>query len=118
MVRVKRGNVARKKKRKLYKRTKGFRGKLKNVFRAAHQADMKAKSHATRHRKEKKRTFRRLWIARLAAAAKLLGTSYSKLINFLNKANIKINRKILSQLAATDMPTFSKIVEKIKGPQT
>ncbi|MBU0687797.1 MAG: 50S ribosomal protein L20 [Candidatus Margulisbacteria bacterium] len=114
MVRVKRGNVARKRKKKLFKSNKGYRGTLKNVFRAAKQADTKAKTHATRHRKEKKRTFRGLWIARISAAAKMQGISYSQLIGKLKKANIRLDRKILADIAATDMPTFAKLVEKVK----
>ena len=114
MVRVKRGNVARKRKKKLFKRTKGFRGSLGRVLRIAHQADLKAKKHATRHRKEKKRIFRGLWIARISAAAKSLGTSYSRFIGGLKKANIKLDRKILADLAATDPKTFAKILEQAK----
>lgn len=115
MVRVKRGNVARKRKKKLFKRTKGFRGSLGRVLRSANQADLKAKKHATRHRREKKRTFRGLWITRISAAAKSLGISYSKLMGAFKKANIKLDRKTLSNLAATDMPTFTKLVEKVKS---
>ncbi|MFA4858880.1 MAG: 50S ribosomal protein L20 [Candidatus Margulisiibacteriota bacterium] len=114
MVRVKRGFVARRKKKKLYKKNKGFRGTLKNVFRAAHQAQLKAGTHATRHRKLKKRTFRALWIARLSAAAKMLGTSYSKMMGAIKKANINLNRKMLSEIAATDMAAFKKIFEGLK----
>jgi large subunit ribosomal protein L20 len=114
MVRVKRGFVARRKKKKLYKKNKGFRGTLKNVFRAAHQARLKAGTHATRHRKEKKRTFRALWVARLSAAAKILGTSYSKLMGALKKAHINLNRKMLSEIAVSDMASFKKIFEGLK----
>lgn len=115
MVRVKRGNVARKKRKKLLKRAKGFRGSLRRLYTAAKQAVYHAKRYATRDRKTKKREFRYLWNARISAAAKSAGTSYSKLINSLKKNNILLNRKMLSELAISDNKVFLKIVDMVKG---
>ena len=114
MVRVKRGNVARKRRKKVFKRAKGFRGALKRVWRPAKQAVMKAMSHATRHRRAKKRDFRRLWTIRINAAARTFGLSYSKLIGGLKKAKIVLDRKQLADLAVNDIKVFGKIVELIK----
>jgi large subunit ribosomal protein L20 len=115
MVRVKRGNVARKKRKKVLKRAKGFRGSLHKLFRPAKQAVVKALLYSTRDRKVRKREFRYLWIARINAAVKPLGLSYSRLINGLKKANVVINRKMLAELALCDTKAFSKIVELAKG---
>lgn len=114
MVRVKRGFVARHRRKKVIKRAKGFRITLRTQFRRAKQAVYKAMSHATRHRKTKKRDMRRLWNVRINAAARSLGIKYSELISKLKKANIQLNRKILADLAVNDFPAFEKIVETIK----
>ncbi|BAQ64982.1 50S ribosomal protein L20 [Geminocystis sp. NIES-3709] len=111
MTRVKRGNVARKRRNKILKLAKGFRGSHSKLFRTANQQVMKALRNAYRDRRKKKRDFRRLWIARINAAARLQGISYSQLINKLDKANIVLNRKILAQLAIQDADAFQKVVE-------
>ena len=110
MARVKRGNVARKRRNKILSLAKGFRGGNKNLFRTANQRVMKALCNAYRDRRRRKRDFRRLWIARINAAARLNKTTYSKLMNNLKLANIKINRKMLAQLAINDPKCFEKIV--------
>ncbi len=111
MTRVKRGNVARKRRKKILKLAKGFRGSHSKLFRTANQQVMKALRNAYRDRRKKKRDFRRLWITRINAAARLQGISYSQLINKLDKANISLNRKMLAQLAVQDIEAFNKVVE-------
>lgn len=111
MTRVKRGNVARKRRNKILKLAKGFRGSHSTLFRTANQQVMKALRNAYRDRKKRKRDFRRLWIVRINAAAHLHGVSYSQLMGSLKKANVQINRKMLAQLAVIDPDSFSKVVE-------
>jgi large subunit ribosomal protein L20 len=111
MTRVKRGNVARKRRKKILKLAKGFRGSHSKLFRTANQQVMKALRNAYRDRRKKKRDFRRLWITRINAAARIHGISYSQLINKLDKANIALNRKVLAQLAIQDAEAFQKVVE-------
>ena len=111
MTRVKRGNVARKRRKKILKLAKGFRGSHSKLFRTANQQVMKALRNAYRDRRKKKRDFRRLWITRINAAARSHGISYSQLINKLGKANINLNRKVLAQLAIQDAEAFQKVVE-------
>jgi large subunit ribosomal protein L20 len=111
MTRVKRGNVARKRRKKILKLAKGFRGSHSTLFRTANQQVMKALRNAYRDRRKKKRDFRGLWIARINAAARSQGMNYSQLINKLKKANIQLNRKMLSQIAVKDPATFLRIVE-------
>ncbi|MGD1906514.1 MAG: 50S ribosomal protein L20 [Leptolyngbyaceae cyanobacterium] len=111
MARVKRGNVARKRRKKVLKLAKGFRGSHSKLFRTANQQVMKALRYAYRDRRNRKRDFRRLWITRINAAARQEGLSYSKLIGQLKKANIDINRKMLAQMAILDPAGFSKVVE-------
>jgi large subunit ribosomal protein L20 len=111
MARVKRGNVARKRRKKILKLAKGFRGSHSRLFRTANQQVMKALRNSYRDRRNRKRDFRRLWIARINAAARQHGMSYSKLMGGLKKADVQINRKMLSQLAILDPAGFSKIVE-------
>lgn len=115
MPRVKRGNVARKRRKKILKLAKGFRGSHSKLFRTANQQVMKALRNAYRDRRKKKRDFRRLWIVRVNAAARMNGLSYSKLTNQLKKANIDINRKMLAELAVVDPQAFAKVVEVAKG---
>lgn len=110
MTRVKRGNVARKRRKKVLKLAKGFRGSHSRLFKIANQQVMKALRNAYRDRRKRKRDFRRLWIARINAATRQHGLSYSKFMGQLKRANIDINRKMLAQLAATDPDSFSKIV--------
>lgn len=114
MARVKRGNVARKRRKKILKMAKGYRGSHSKLFRTANQQVMKALRNAYRDRRRRKRDFRRLWIARINAAARLNGMSYSKLIGGLKKAEIALNRKMLAQLAVLDPETFAKVVEAAK----
>ncbi|NET11151.1 MAG: 50S ribosomal protein L20 [Merismopedia sp. SIO2A8] len=111
MPRVKRGNVARKRRKKILKLAKGFRGSHSKLFRTANQQVMKALRYAYRDRRNRKRDFRRLWITRINAAARLNGVSYSKLIGQLKVANIEINRKMLAQMAVLDPDGFAKVVE-------
>ncbi|WP_299485308.1 50S ribosomal protein L20 [Acaryochloris sp. IP29b_bin.137] len=113
MTRVKRGNVARKRRKKILKLAKGFRGSHSRLFRIANQQVMKALRNAYRDRRKRKRDFRRLWIARINAATRQHGVSYSQFMGQLKRANIQLNRKMLAQLAATDPDSFSKIVELV-----
>ena len=115
MARVKRGNVARKRRNKILRLAKGFRGGNGTLFRTANQRVMKALCNAYRDRRRRKRDFRRLWIARINAAARLNGLSYSKFMGSLKKAHVIINRKILAQLAVTDPQTFTNIAVNSKG---
>jgi|SRR5215510_9647625 large subunit ribosomal protein L20 len=115
MPRVKRGVTARARHKKILALAKGFRGRRKNVFRIAKQAVMKAGQYAYRDRRAKKREFRRLWIARINAAARELGLSYSKFMNGMKKAQIDIDRKVLADLAVNDPAAFGSIVEKVKA---
>jgi large subunit ribosomal protein L20 len=109
-MRVKRGNVARKRRKKVLKLAKGFRGSHSRLFKIANQQVMKALRNAYRDRRKRKRDFRRLWIARINAAARQNGLSYSQLIGQMKKADVQINRKMLAQIAATDPDTFAKVV--------
>lgn len=115
MPRVKRGVVARASHKKVLKKAKGYRGARSRVFRVAEQAVTKAGQYAYRDRKTKKRMFRRLWIARINAAARECGMSYSRLMEGLKKAEIDIDRKMLADLAIADAPAFSAIVDKAKA---
>ena len=114
MARVKRGNVARKRRNKILSLAKGFRGGNKNLFRTANQRVMKALCNAYRDRRRRKRDFRRLWIARINASARVNGTTYSKLMNNLKTSDIRINRKMLAQLALNEPKCFEKIVTSAK----
>ena len=114
MTRVKRGNVARKRRKKILKANKGYRGSLSKLFRPAHQAYLHAGNNAYRDRRLKKREFRRLWIARLNAALELNDLSYSKFIGLCKKKNIELNRKVLADLAMNNPEAFKAIVDKIK----
>ena len=111
MSRTKRGVVTKAKHKKVLKKVKGQFGRRKNTIRVARQAMEKAMQYAYRDRKTKKRNFRSLWIARINAASKNLDVSYSVLINAMSKKDIKINRKILSDIAIEDPSTFKKVVE-------
>ena len=115
MPRVKRGVTARARHKKILALAKGFRGRRKNVYRVAKQAVMKAGQYAYRDRRTKKRVFRRLWIARINAAARQNGISYSKFINGLKKASVEIDRKILADIAVFDKLAFTALVEKAKA---
>lgn len=115
MPRVKRGVTARARHKKILALAKGYRGRRKNVYRIAKQAVMKAGQYAYRDRRQRKRQFRTLWIARINAAARELGLSYSKFMNGVRKAAIEIDRKVLADLAVFDKPAFAKIVEQAKA---
>ncbi len=115
MSRVKRGNVARKRRKKILKLAKGFRGSHSKLFRTANQQVMKALRNAYRDRRKRKRDFRRLWITRINAAARMNGMSYSKLTHQLKKAEVGLNRKMLAQLAMVDPDAFAKVVEAAKS---
>ncbi|HBQ44438.1 MAG TPA: 50S ribosomal protein L20 [Thiomicrospira sp.] len=115
MARVKRGVVARRRHNKVLKQAKGYYGARRKVFRVAKQAVIKAGQYAYRDRRVKKRIFRRLWIARINAAARLNGLTYSRFISGLNKAGIQVDRKVLSDVAIHDAAAFSAIVEKAKA---
>ena len=115
MPRVKRGVTAHARHKKILALAKGFRGRRKNVFRIAKQAVMKAGQYAYRDRRTRKRVFRRLWIARINAASRELGVTYSKFMAGLKKANIDIDRKVLADMAVNDPAAFGSIVEKVKA---
>ena len=115
MPRVKRGTTARARHKTVLAQAVGFTRRRKNVFRVAKEAVMKAGQYAYRDRRNKKRTFRALWIARINAAVREHGLSYSVFINGLNKAEIGLDRKILADMAVLDKPGFAAVVEKVKA---
>ena len=115
MPRVTRGVTARARHKKILALAKGFRGRRKNVYRVAKQAVMKAGQYAYRDRRNKKRTFRALWITRINAAVRELGMSYSTFMAGLKRANIDIDRKVLADLAVTDKAAFDKIAGQVKA---
>ncbi|MDJ0724007.1 MAG: 50S ribosomal protein L20 [Prochloraceae cyanobacterium] len=117
MTRVKRGNVARKRRKKILKLAKGFRGSHSKLFRTANQQVMKALRNAYRDRRKRKRDFRRLWITRINAAARAEGISYSQLAGKLKKAKIELNRKMLAQIAIIDPEAFKKVVDIAKAAE-
>jgi len=110
MARVKRGNIARKRRKKILQLAKGYRGAHSRLFRIANQQVMKALRYSYIGRKQKKRVFRKLWITRINAASRLNGLSYSRLIHNFKKSNIELNRKMLSQIAVLDIPTFNQLI--------
>ena len=115
MSRVKRGVTARARHKKVLALAKGFRGRRGNVYRIAKQAVMKAGKYAYRDRRTKKRVFRQLWIARINAAARANGLTYSQFINGLNKAEIALDRKVLADIAVHDAAAFASIVTQVKA---
>jgi large subunit ribosomal protein L20 len=110
MVRVKRGNVARKRRKKVLALASGYRGAHSVLFRVANQQVMKALRYSYVGRKQKKRIFRRIWISRINSASRISGMNYSQLIHKLKKSNIDLNRKILSQIAVLDASTFKYLI--------
>ena len=114
MVRVKRGNVARKRRKKILSLASGYKGAHSILFRIANQQVMKALRYSYIGRKQKKRLFRRIWITRINAASRLNGVSYSQLIYKFKKSNIDLNRKMLSQIAIIDTSTFKSLIEVVK----
>jgi len=115
MPRVKRGVTARARHKKIIAQAKGFRGRRGNVYRIAKEAVMKAGQYAYRDRRQRKRQFRALWIARINAAARELGMTYSVFMNGLKKAAIEVDRKVLADIAVFDKAAFAKIVEQAKA---
>jgi large subunit ribosomal protein L20 len=115
-MRVKRGYKARRRRKKILKLAKGFRGGRSKLFRTAADAVDKALMYAYRDRRVRKRDFRRLWIARINAAAKMNNISYSKLIHGLKLANVEIDRKVLADLAISDPSAFTKIADLASQP--
>ena len=116
MARVKRGMMAHKRHKKLLNKAKGFQGSRSRRYAVAKQSVMKALSYAFRDRRARKRDFRRLWIIRINAAARMCGVSYSRLINALQNAGIVIDRKMLADLAVHDMAAFRQIAERALTP--
>ena len=109
MVRIKRGNVARKRRKKILQLAESYRGAHSRLFRVSNQQVMKALRYSYVGRKQKKRIFRRIWIMRINAASRVSGLSYSRLIHNFKKSNIDLNRKILAQIAILDSTTFNKL---------
>lgn len=114
MARVKGGVTSRRRHKKILKLAKGYFGGKHRLFRPANEQVLKSLAYAYRDRKAKKRDFRKLWIARINAAARINGMSYSKLINGLKQAGVEINRKMLADLAISDEKAFGKLVEVAK----
>ena len=115
MPRVKTGVTAHRRHKKILKLAKGYRGARSKQFKKANEVVMKALFYARRDRRAKKGEFRRLWIARINAAARINGLSYSKLINGLTKAGVEVNRKMLADLAVNDLAAFNQLVETAKA---
>nr|QCI06227.1 ribosomal protein L20 [Dicranema revolutum] len=113
MTRVKRGNVARKRRKNLLKLAKGFRGSNSSLFRTAKQKVLKSLRYSYIGRKQKKRNYRNLWIIRINAAVRPFNITYSEFIAYLKKSNIALNRKMLSQIAIYDAETFKLLVKHI-----
>ena len=111
MVRVKRGNVAKKRRKKILSMANGYKGANSLLFRIANQQVMKALKYSYIGRKQKKRVFRQIWISRINVASRINGLSYSKAINKLKKLKIDLNRKMLSQIAILDNSTFKYLIE-------
>ena len=111
MPRVTKSVTARAKHKKILSATKGHYGARSRLYKTAKQSNIKSMQYAFRDRKNKKRAFRALWVARINAGSRELSITYSHLINSLNQKNILLNRKILSELAVSDNPTFKKVVE-------
>jgi large subunit ribosomal protein L20 len=115
MPRIKRGVTAHARHKKVLAAAKGYRGRRKNVFRVANEAVMKAGQYAYRDRRQRKRQFRALWIARINAAARQHGLTYSVFMNGLNRAEIALDRKVLSDIAIFDKDAFAGIVDQVKA---
>ena len=114
MARVKGAMMTRKRRKKVLKLAKGYYGAKSRHFKMAKQAVMKSGNYAYIGRKHRKRDFRRLWITRISAACRANGTNYSTFMNGLKKANITLNRKMLSEIASADPAAFTQLVEKVK----
>ena len=114
MTRVKRGTVKNRRHKKVLKEARGYTGSKSRTFKSAKQQVMKSMSYSYRDRKNNKRNFRRLWITRINAAARLNGLSYNEFINGLKKASVEINRKMLSEIAISDPDAFRELTEIAK----
>jgi large subunit ribosomal protein L20 len=114
MARVKRGVTAGRRHKKVLGKAKGYYNARRKVYRAAKQAVIKAGQYAYRDRRQKKREFRALWIARINAAARIYGLSYSRIIDGLNKAGLEVDRKVLADLAVHDVEAFGAIAQQAK----
>lgn len=114
-MRIKRGVNAVKKRRKIFKLSKGYFGNKSKSYRIAREAVMKSLNYAYIGRRRRKRDFRKLWIVRINAAARLNGLSYSKFMHGLSAANINLNRKVLAELAVNDTKAFAQLAEKAKA---
>ncbi|MBP5404705.1 MAG: 50S ribosomal protein L20 [Clostridia bacterium] len=114
-MRIKRAVNAVKKRRKIFKLAKGYRGAKSKLYRVAREAVMKSQMYAYVGRKDKKRDFRQIWIARINAAARMNGLSYSRFMNGLKKAGIDLNRKVLADIAVNDAAGFNALCEKAKA---
>jgi large subunit ribosomal protein L20 len=110
MTRVKRGNVSRKRHKKILTMSKGFRGAASTLFRTANQQNMKALRYSYRNRRQKKRDFRRLWIARVNAAVRRYGLNYSEFMHYLKSHKIQLNRKVIAQLSICDPEAFMQLL--------
>ncbi|WP_019879736.1 50S ribosomal protein L20 [Succinispira mobilis] len=115
MARVKKGVTAHRRHKKILKLARGYRGSKSKLFKKANETVMKALYYARRDRRAKKGEFRRLWITRINAAARMNGVSYSRLMSGLRVAGIAIDRKVLSDMAIHDMPAFAKLAEIAKS---
>ena len=115
MARVKKGVNAHKRHKKILKQAKGYFGKKSKLFKVANQQVMKSGNYAYRDRRNKKRDFRKLWIQRINAACRVNGLSYSRFMNGLKKANIALDRKVLSDIAITDPKGFAALCEQAKS---
>ena len=113
MVRIKRGNVAKKRRKKIFLVAKGFRGAHSKIFRIANEQVMKSLRYGYIGRKRKKRDFRRLWITRINAASRINGTKYSTLISKLKASEISLNRKMLAQMAVNDLSSCSHLIKSL-----
>ena len=114
MARVKGGNVAKNRRRKVLKQAKGYFGSKHRLFKTAQEQTFHSGAYAFRDRKQNKRNFRKLWIIRINAAARMNGLTYSQLISGLKKANVAINRKMLAEIAVSDSKAFAEIAEIAK----
>jgi large subunit ribosomal protein L20 len=115
MVRVKRGNVHAKSRKKILDLAKGFYGSLHRLYRPAKQAVTQALTNSFRGRREKKRTFRGIWISRINAGCEANGISYSKFMNLCQKKSVQLNRKMLQEIALYDADSFNKIVAFVRN---
>ena len=115
MTRVKRGNARHQHHKKILKLAKGYRASNSKLYRVANEQVLHSMYYSFAHRRKKKGDFRKLWITRINAAARMNGLTYSTMINGLKKANVEVNRKVLAELAVSDMPAFAQFAELAKA---